>query len=163
MCPAGRDSLTGWGRLDVQAALALLHNGSRLPKPDFGEPNDDAGTSAHPIAVPQTIAASVDFWDDPIDVYSVRLVKGNELFARLSPSTPSAVGLVLWKPGTPHVAGVGERDSDAIATGAPVGGQKRLAYVVPVTGTYYVEVRFVPPARARVTYTLSVATGGAKA
>ena len=46
-------------------------------------------------------------------------------------------------------------------TGAAVGSQKRLAYVVPATGTYYLEVRFVPPARGRVTYTLSVATTGA--
>jgi hypothetical protein len=37
-------------------------------------------------------------------------------------------------------------------------GQKRMAVVVPATGTYYLEVKFVPPARARVTYTLSVAT-----
>jgi subtilase family protein len=157
ICPAGRDLLTGWGRLDVQAALAMLQNGTRLPKPDFGEPNDDAGASAHPLGPARTISASLDFWDDPVDVYSLRLEKGRELFARLSPSTPSAVSLVLWKPGTLHVTGTAEHDSDRAATATAVGAQKRLAFVVPATGTYYVEVRFVPPARARVTYTLSVA------
>lgn len=157
-CPAGRDQLTGWGRLDVQAALAMLHGGTSLPKPDFGEPNDDAGTSAHPFGAPRTISASVDFWDDPVDVYSIRLEKGHELFARLSPSTSGAVGLALWKPGTLHVTGTAEHASDQVATAVAVGAQKRLAYVVPASGTYYLEVRFVPPARARLTYTLSVAT-----
>ena len=160
-CPAGRDSLTGWGRLDVQATLTMLQKGTRLPKPDFGEPNDDAGASAHLFGPPRTISASVDFWDDPIDVYAIRLEQGRELFARLSPSTGNAVSLVLWKPETLHVSGLGVHESDTAATGMPVGGQKRLAFVPPATGTYYLEVRFVPPARARVTYTLSVATSNA--
>jgi len=136
----------------------MLHGTTSLPKPDFGEPNDDAGTSAHPFGPPRTISASVDFWDDPVDVYSIRLEKGHELFARLSPSASGAVGLALWKPGTLHVTGTAEHASDQVATAVAVGAQKRLAYVVPASGTYYVEVRFVPPARARLTYTLSVAT-----
>jgi hypothetical protein len=45
------------------------------------------------------------------------------------------------------------------ATAVAVGGQQRLAYLVPKSGTYYVEVRFVPPAQGRLTYMLSVATG----
>jgi subtilisin family serine protease len=159
-CPPGRDALTGWGRLDVQAALTLLRSG-RLPKPDFGEPNDDAGASAHPFGTPRAIAASLDFWDDPTDVYSIRLEKGRELYARLSASTPSAVSLALWKPETRHVQGPSSHAADKAATALAVGGQKRLAYVVPATGSYYLEVRFVPPARARVTYTLAVATRAA--
>jgi hypothetical protein len=157
VCPPGRDSLTGWGRLDVQAALTTLHNAT-LPKPDFGEPNDDAGISARAFGPRRTISAAVDFWDDPIDVYSIRLERSRELFVRLSPSAASAVSLLLWKPGTQHVAGLGVHEA---ATGTAVGGQKRLAFVVPATGTYYLEVRFVPPARGRVTYTLSVATATA--
>jgi hypothetical protein len=150
--------LTGWGRLDVQAALNLLRNGANLPKADYGEPNDDAGATAHPFGPPRTIAASLDFWDDPIDVYSLRLQQGRELYARLSASTRSAVSLVLWKPGTERVEGPNAHDANKSATAVAVGGQKRLAYVVPETGTYFLEVKFVPPARARVTYTLAVAT-----
>jgi subtilisin family serine protease len=157
-CRAGRDLLTGWGRLDVQSALNLLHNATKLPKPDFGEPNDDAGATAHAFGPPRTISGSLDFWDDPVDVYSLPLHTGRELFARLSASTRSAVSLVLWKPGTQRVEGPNARDSNKVATAVAVGGQKRLAYLVPETGTYYLEVRFVPPARARVTYTLAVAT-----
>jgi subtilase family protein len=161
-CAAGRDALTGWGRLDVQAALNLLRDRARLPKPDFGEPNDDAGLSAHPFGPPRTISASLDFWDDPVDVYSLRLPKGREVFARLSASTRRAVGLVLWKPGTVHVEGAAVHESQEAGAATAVGGQKRLAYVVPATGTYYLEVRFVPPTRARVTYTLAVATSPAR-
>jgi subtilase family protein len=157
-CPPGRDSLTGWGRLDVQAALTMLHNGTALPKPDFGEPNDGVGNDAHAFGPPRTIAASLDFWDDPLDVYSLRLQKGRQLFVRLSPSRSSAVSLLLWKPGTQHVEGADVDAANRVATAVTVSGQKRLAVVVPATGTYYLEVKFVPPARARVTYTLAVAT-----
>jgi hypothetical protein len=157
-CPPGRDSLTGWGRLDVQAALTMLHNGTALPKPDFGEPNDDAGKDAHPFGPPRTISASLDYWDDPLDVYSLTLQKGRQLFVRLSPSNPSAVSVLLWKPGTEHVDGTNAEPANQLATAVTVSGQKRLAVVVPETGTYYLEVKFVPPARARVTYTLAVAT-----
>ena len=47
----------------------------------------------------------------------------------------------------------------AAAHEAPqVGGQQRLAFLVPRTGTYYIEVKFLPPAQGRITYTLAVAT-----
>jgi subtilase family protein len=157
-CPPGRDSLTGWGRLDVQTALTWLHNGVKLPKPDSYEPNDNAGTFAYPFGLPRTINASLDFWDDPVDVYSIRLQKGRHLYVRLSPSARGAVSLVLWKPGTPVVDGEAAVAADRAATGIASGGQQRIALVVPKTGTYYLEVKFVPPARGRITYSLAVAT-----
>ena len=157
-CAPGRDSLTGWGRIDVHAALAMLHNGAALPKPDVGEPNDGAGDDAHPFGPPRTISASLDYWDDPLDVYSLRLQKGRQLFVRLSPSSSRAVSLLLWKPGTQHVDGANVDPANKLAAAVAVGGQKRLAVLVPATGTYFLEVKFVPPARARVTYTLAVAT-----
>jgi hypothetical protein len=157
-CAPGRDSLTGWGRLDVQAALTMLRNGTQLPKPDFGEPNDGAGEDARAFGPPRTIAASIDFWDDPIDVYALQLQQGRRLFVRLSPSNASAVSVLLWKPETQHVDGPDVDPANKLASAVTVSGQKRLAVVVPASGTYYLEVKFVPPARARVTYTLSVAT-----
>jgi hypothetical protein len=157
-CPAGRDSLTGWGRLDVQAALTWLQKGVKLPPPDAYEPNDNAGKLAHPFGPPRTIGASLDYWDDPIDVYSINLRKGRHVYVRLSPSARRAIGLVLWNPGTPSVEGEAAVPPNRAATAVAVGGQQRLAYLVPKTGTYYLEVRFVPPAQGRLTYTLSVAT-----
>ena len=81
-CPVGRDQFTGWGRLDVLAALTLLGDGTALPAPDRYEPNDDAGPSAHALPpLPRTIDASLDYWDDNIDVYRIHLER------RLSAST----------------------------------------------------------------------------
>jgi subtilisin family serine protease len=157
-CPAGRDSLTGWGRLDVQAALTWLKTGVKLPQPDRYEPNDNAGKLAHPFGPPRTISASLDYWDDPIDVYSIDLQKGRHVYVRLSPSARRSIGLVLWNPGTPTVEGQAAVLPDRAATAVPVGGQQRIAFLVPKTGTYYLEVEFVPPAQGRVSYTLAVAT-----
>jgi subtilisin family serine protease len=157
-CVAGRDGLTGWGRLDVQGALTLLRAGAGLPAPDLDEPNDEAGTAAHAFGPPRTISASLDYWDDPIDVYSIRLVKGRHLYARLSPSSRGAAGLTLWGPGTSRVEGASVVASDRLETATGVGGQKRLALLARETGTYYLEVTFVPRARTRLTYRLAVAT-----
>src|SRR5581483_4208287 len=41
-CELGRDRLSGWGRLDIAAALAA--GTGTLPAPDRYETNDDAGT-----------------------------------------------------------------------------------------------------------------------
>jgi subtilisin family serine protease len=157
-CPAGRDSLTGWGRLDVRAALTLLKAGTGLPRPDALEPNDDAGASAHPYGVPRTIAASLDHWDDPVDVYSVALRQGRRLYVRLSASKRGVVGLSLWSPDTQHVVGTAVAASDRLAGSVAVGGQQRLTFLAPRTGRYFVVARLLPKARTRADYTLSLAT-----
>ena len=85
MCPMGRDLYTGWGSLDVLAALTMLTDGTTLPVPDRFEPNDDAGPWAHALPpLPRTIDASLDYWDDNIDVYRVHLNAHAKLFARLT-------------------------------------------------------------------------------
>jgi hypothetical protein len=156
-CPPGRDALTGWGRLDVQRALALLHDTAALPKPDLYEPNDQAGDAAYQLGRPRTVSASLDFWDDPVDVYSVPLSAGARLFARLSPSASGAAELLLWKPGTGAVDGRAATAADELASATTVGAQDRLSYVVPSSGVYYVEVRFRPGAHTHISYTLALA------
>jgi hypothetical protein len=157
-CPPGRDALTGWGRLDVQAALTLLERRALLPKPDPYEPNVDAGPLAHPFGPPRTISSSLDYWDDPIDVYSIRLRKAVQLVVQLTPSEAGATSLTLWKPHTQTVVGTGTPDSHRAAIATADKGGPRLVYVAPATGTYYLEVKFLPPARPRLTYSLAVAT-----
>jgi subtilisin family serine protease len=163
-CPRGRDRFTGWGRLDVKAALTALTSGVKLPIPDAYEPNDDAGIWAHPFGPPRKITATLDYWDDQIDVYSLRLFKGERLFARLSPETRAAVQLLLWKPGTQHVAGIENPQdarvtlSDRAAAGVAVGSQRRLAFVAPQGGVYYLEARLTAPTYNPVAYQLAVAT-----
>jgi subtilisin family serine protease len=156
ICPTGRDADTGWGTLDVDAALTLLTSGAPLPRPDAYEPNDDAGPWSHAIpALPTTIAASLDYWDDNVDVYRVYLHKGQQLFARLTPAAKATVRLALWPPGTQHVEGLAA-SSKRLAQSRAVGAQARLSYKVKKTGTYYVEAKLVSQSRDPVQYRLSV-------
>lgn len=158
-CPVGRDSLSGWGTLNVAAALGMLSHPDRLPPPDALEANDDAGRAAHPFGtMPRTLVATLDFWDDPVDVYSIHLNKGAELFARLGRTSPVDNTLLLWRPGTTTVSGSPEQmRTDRAARSITVSGQQRLAYIASMTGVYYLEVKAGGPARAADAYALSVA------
>src|SRR4029079_13324719 len=96
-----RDRFTGWGRLDVLAALTLLGSGTDLPAVDRYEPDDAAGRWSHAgPPLPRTVSATLDFWDDNVDVYRVELARGRKLFARLTPETGARIVLSLGAPGT---------------------------------------------------------------
>ena len=155
-CTAGRDAFTGWGALDVDAALTLLTTGVGLPAPDHYEPNDDAGPWSHALPpLPRTIAASLDYWDDNVDVYRVSVKKGQTLFARLTPAAAATVKLALWAPGTQRVETLDLRNV-RVAQSKRVGTQARLSYRAKRTGTYYIEAKLVSPTRDPVQYTLGL-------
>ncbi len=160
VCPVGRDAYTGWGTLDVRSSLTALTDGTRLPVPDRLEPNDDAGPWAHALPpLPRTIGASLDFWDDNIDVYRVHLAKGASLFARLTPSGRANVRVALWPPGTENVEPRTVKEplpTSPVAKGRRVGAQIRLSYRATVAGTYYIEAKLVTPERDPVQYRLSL-------
>src|SRR5262249_39115138 len=85
-CPVGRDALTGWATLDIANRPTRPSSTLPLPTPDKYEPNDDAGPWAHTLPPSQhAVDASLDYWDDNIDVYRIRLQKGQRLFARFTP------------------------------------------------------------------------------
>ena len=155
-CNPRRDPLAGWGRVDVTAALERLTDGT-LPRADAFEPNDDAGAWSRPFGPPRTIAATVDYWDDQIDVYSVTLRKAQRLFVRLSPPARTAVKVMLWKPGTKRVEGLRAPVSFRAAQSARVGAQERLAYTAQAPGKYFLEVKVQAPTPAGAPYRLSVA------
>jgi subtilisin family serine protease len=156
-CPPGRDAYTGWGRLDIAAALTDLTSGTPLPPPDKYEPNDDAGSSAHALPpLPRTISATLDYWDDQIDVYRVVLKKGQRLYARLTPGVVAATRLALWRPGTQRVEGLDVDLTSRLVQSTRAGTQERLAYTARVSGTYYLEAKLVAPARDPVSYRLSL-------
>ena len=48
---------------------------------------------------------------------------------------------------------------DLAATAVPGGGQARLSFVAPSTGTYYLAAALAPRVRTRLAYTLSVSAG----
>ncbi len=137
-CSSGRDSLTGWGRLDVAAAVKALQQNA-LPARDRLEPNDDAGRRAATLLRRKlTVRATIDFWDDPRDVYRVRLNRGQRLLASLRGRPGTNPNLILWRPGT--------RDIDAAPRTRRVAGSfhpdaiERLVYRAPRAGWYYLEV-----------------------
>ena len=65
------------------------------------EPNDDGGTIAPRLwGSASVVHATVDFWDDPVDVYAVRVRAGQRLSVRLHGPGVKGLQLALWKPGT---------------------------------------------------------------
>jgi subtilisin family serine protease len=104
--PVGVDPASGWGLLDIPAALALP-----APIRDPQEPNDDIrlvadggvfGAGTTPLVqatVPHTsVAARLSPHDDPADVYRVYVPPGREVSARLRSGRD--VQLALWGPKT---------------------------------------------------------------
>ena len=156
-CRAGRDSLTGWGMLDIEAALERLAGRALLPPVDADEPNDEAGPAAFPLGSPGTLAATLDYWDDPVDVYAIKLQKGEKLYARLGREPGAATSLVLWRPGTTLVTGSPKSLlPNRIEESTDTSGQERLVYRAAADGTYYLEAKIDSPSSAIDAYSLSV-------
>ena len=152
-CALLRDPLSGWGRLDISHAVAALDG--PLPPPDRLEPNDDAGTHAPnlPRAV-QTLHATLDFWDDQVDVYRTQLKKGERLVLDLEGPKGTTINLLLWRPGTKRVGGLRGQEM-RVAQAIRPGPSQRLGYRVKRGGAYYIEVKLVT--RNFGSYTLSIA------
>ena len=147
-CAIGRDAYSGWGRLDVAAAIAALDK--RLPTRDFYEANDDAGLRAYPTSGSnRRIKATVDFWDDQDDVYAIRLKKGQPVYVGLTGSDPSVdLSLAFWLPQARSIESVSSlrfRARVSVRTGA----RQYLSYRARAAGTYFVQVRMSSPGLTR--------------
>jgi subtilisin family serine protease len=137
-CPAGRDSMTGWGKLDIAAAVNW--KGS-LPVPDRYEANDDAGGRAARIQRRRFVKrrASIDFWDDQNDVYAVRLKKGERVRIALHGEKTTDVNLVLWMPGTRRLGDVRSPAEIRVANGP--GPKEQLNYRAERSGRHFIQVK----------------------
>jgi subtilisin family serine protease len=144
-CALLRDPLSGWGRVDLAAAVAALSG--PLPAPDAYETNDQAGTAAHTLwGSSHRVNATLDYYDDPVDVYRVVLRKHQKLKASVSATWAGAnVQLELWRPGTTQVDRPANVRKYRAAASAGQGAQQRVAFVAPTAGSYYVEVRASAP------------------
>ena len=154
-CGLLRDSFSGWGRLDVAKAVEAL--AGPIPPADHYEPNDDAGTSAWTVwGTKDKLEATIDYWDDPVDVYRIQLQKKQLLLAQLTAGAGPSFELELWNPRTKHV--------DRPSSTKDLVGQsmtKRLRYTAPARGWYYLEVKAASPGFAP--YTLSITKTGSPA
>jgi hypothetical protein len=156
-CALLRDPLSGWGRLDIAKAVAQL--ASPLPAKDQLETNDDAGTQARTMWGKHIrIDATVDYYDDQVDVYRIALAGGERVAAKLTGAWPGAnVSLVLWKPGTRRVDDLRAQTLRAAQSIAP-GSMQRVTYKAPGRGWYYVEVKVTAPGYGPYTLTLAKTT-----
>ena len=138
-CPLLRDTYSGWGRLDVAKAIGALDG--VIPPPDRLEPNDDAGANAAKLSTATVaVKATIDFWDDQIDVYRLYLKKGQRLRLTLEGPEEATSNLLLWKPGTKHVGDLRTQHLLAAQAIGP-GASHKLGYQVSASGWYYVEVK----------------------
>ena len=152
-CGLLRDPLSGWGRLDVARAVEAL--AGPLPPPDSDETNDDAGSQAHTVwGKNDTITATVDYWDDPVDVYRIELQGHERLFARVVGDGGANIDLELWRPGTVHVDLPSSTRLLAVDPSPPATSQ-RISFRAPGRGWYYLEVRCASP--GFTAYTLKIA------
>ncbi len=154
-CATGRDPLSGWGRLDIQKAVAAVQPGVALPPADRYEPNDDAGTQAATLKNSvKTVSATLDYWDDEIDVYRIHLTVHQRLRLRLHGSAGMNTNLLLWRPGTVHVNDLRKQRLRA-AQSVKRGPNQAIAYRVPKSGWYYVEVKQPVPGFGRYALTIT--------
>lgn len=136
---AGRDAKTGFGRLDIAAAVAAL--AEPLPPADNFEPNDDAGAGAFstyfaPKSNRRVLAASLDFFDDERDVYAVRLKRGQRVTVTYRAAASLDADLVIWSPGTKTV-----ESARPLRQIAGLGTRARTTYRARRGGWHFVELR----------------------
>ena len=138
-CAQSHDPFSGFGRLDVAKAVAAL--AGPLPASDRYETNDNAGTQAHTVWGKRvTLNATVDFYDDPVDVYRVSLSGHERLTAKLLGGWPGAkVDLTVWKPRTTKVDD--RRSTFRAAQSAAPAATQLVRFTAPGRGWYFVEVR----------------------
>jgi hypothetical protein len=153
-CPLQRDALSGWGRLDVAAAVVQAVEGTLPPRDQF-ESNDNAGPLAFRLwGQRRVVDATIDFWDDQSDVYAIRVRGDERLVATLK--GPGGARLFLWRPGTTQVEGLSVGlQRMRVAQSLPQGANQRFSYGVPAKrgGWYFLQVKVGSPSAGA--YTLS--------
>jgi hypothetical protein len=164
--PRGFSNDTGWGELDLPAALA-----APAPPRDPSEPNDDvdlvrpggafaSGTrlltggarrSAH-------LAARLDQNKDPADVYRASIPAHGRLRVAVATQSGDAV-LRVWGPRTPTILerGTVER-RDLLATGK-LGGRRSFEVRNPTAAAEVVYVDVSAGVSRTASYTLALAAG----
>ena len=142
-CPPGRNALSGWGKLNIAAAVRAVRGG-QAPVPDRFEPNDDIvighaiqGQRAH-------FRATVDYWDDTNDVYRIKLRRGQRVTVAARPSSNLALSVILWKPALASLAAASSKFRARREDNGP-GLLDRFKYRARKTGWYSLEVSTMRP------------------
>lgn len=137
---SNRDSESGYGIVNPQAAAA-----EAAPVDDPYEVNDTLSRAARIKVNPgrrASLNASIDAFDDPTDLYAVRLKRGDILRAELR-HTRGWVQLRLWQPGVRRITrSRGAKNLLATAGSGRPAPKSTISLVrrAPKTGIYYVDV-----------------------
>jgi hypothetical protein len=174
----GRDADTGFGVLDIPAALA-----APAPAVDPSEPNDDVdqvdaggifGRAKASVVGPKASSASfparLDAVEDPKDVYRVWVRRGQRVTASITggalASAPK-ITLEIWRPDTETVWASGWHRRNDIAGAATWKGSGTTTVAAANTGAragsgYFYVVVSIPESAAlgSASYNLTVKTGG---
>jgi thermitase len=152
-CLLGRDDATGWGRLDIAAAVRALRIG-RLPVRDRFEPNDDIpiGKALRKRSV--RLLATADYWDDQSDVYRIHLQRGQRVRVVARAGLDVDLSLALWKPRLRSLADA-KSPLRARRSVHPVGVPERLVYRARRSGWFSLEVFAAKPGSGSYALTIS--------
>jgi hypothetical protein len=138
--------------LDVTSAARTLDD--PIIEPDRFEANDEVAIA------PQLwgrrgrrLRATIDFWDDSVDLYRVKLRRGMRLVARLRGPRATNANLFLWKPGTRRIQGLAVKRRQLAAQSKSRTSIERIRLRVRKSGWYYLEVKASTPGAGP--YTLS--------
>jgi subtilisin family serine protease len=149
-CSTGHDALTGWGVLDVANAVRRLSDSP--PDSDRYEANDEASIAASLWGRKgQRIRATLDYWDDRVDVYKIKLRPRQRLVARLRGPIGANSNLFLWKPGTQRIGGKSVDRRLLAAQSKSPGSIERIRLNVTRKGWYYLVVKVSTPGSGRYT------------
>jgi subtilisin family serine protease len=147
-CSTGHDALTGWGLLDVANAVRRLSDSP--PDSDRYEANDEASIAASLWGRKgQRIRATLDYWDDRVDVYKIKLRPRQRLVARLRGPIGANSNLFLWKPGTQRIGGKSVDRRLLAAQSKSPGSIERIRLNVTRKGWYYLVVKVSTPGSGR--------------
>ena len=156
-CGLLRDPLSGWGRLNVAKAIAAL--AGPLPSPDrYRDERRRRHPGAHDLGKKTKITATVDYYDDQIDVYRVALSGRERITANVAAGWPGAqLSLMLWKPGTNRIDET-KAKTLRVAQSAMPGAKQKVTFTARGRGWYYVEVKVSSPGFGPYALTLSKTT-----
>ena len=143
--PAGPDASSGRGMLDVAGSVA-----APAPATDGAEVDDDVywvngpNKSRNPVRLArkrrQTFTASLSEYNDPIDVYKVKLRRGDRFLASVRGASGTRFALGLWSPRTRGFEISDRATSRVLDFKDRPGSSERLSYPVSKAGTYFLSV-----------------------
>ncbi len=142
MGPTGRDNQSGYGSLNIDAAVTR-----QVVADDTDEVNDEIpyvkGRAPRVLGIgapPAVIDADIDQFDDPDDVYPVAIRGGARLRLELT-ARRGRLAIYLWRPGTRTVrTGDGNLSRNLVAYRGRDTRRQTMVVRVPTSGRYYVNV-----------------------